>query len=91
MPPRHGSRSITFRQSRTLNSRDYPNPPDPNPTPNWQAALKVQGCEMALDEVECIVATLIATGFIKGYISHQHAKVVLSKDKAFPPLSTLMG
>jgi len=57
----------------------------------FQAALKLKGCAMELDEVECIVATLIGNGFIKGYISHQHAKVVLSKDKAFPPLSALVG
>lgn len=36
------------------------------------------------DEFECIFAGLIATGYIKGYISHRHGVVVLAKVGAFP-------
>ncbi|SCV68343.1 BQ2448_464 [Microbotryum intermedium] len=36
------------------------------------------------DEMECILANLIGKGFIKGYISHSHGMVVLSKDRPFP-------
>ena len=42
---------------------------------------------MDADEIECILANLIYSGYIKGYISHQHGKLVLSKSNAFPPLS----
>ncbi|KAJ8607403.1 hypothetical protein MRB53_040349 [Persea americana] len=36
------------------------------------------------DEVECMIANLIYKNLIKGYISREHAKVVLSKAGAFP-------
>ena len=42
------------------------------------------------DEVECIVANLIYENKIKGYISHAHRKLVVSKQNAFPPLSTVI-
>ena len=45
--------------------------------------------DIDLDEVECIVANLIFEGKIKGYIAHQHKKLVVSKQNAFPSLSTL--
>ena len=38
------------------------------------------------DETACIIANLIYDGRIKGYISHQHQKLVMSKKNAFPPL-----
>ncbi|VDM53321.1 unnamed protein product [Angiostrongylus costaricensis] len=41
------------------------------------------------DELECIVANLIAEKKIKGYISHQHQKLVISKKDPFPPLSSV--
>ena len=46
--------------------------------------------DMSLDEVECITASLIHHGFIKGYISHEKSMVVLSKKSAFPPPSTVL-
>ena len=42
-----------------------------------------------IDETQCIVANLIFEGKMKGYISHQHQKVVVSKQNPFPRLSTL--
>ena len=39
------------------------------------------------DETACILANLIYLGRIKGYISHQHNKLVVSKQNAFPSLS----
>ena len=39
------------------------------------------------DETACILANLIYQGRIKGYISHQHNKLVVSKQNPFPPLS----
>ncbi|XP_012137754.1 PCI domain-containing protein 2 isoform X3 [Megachile rotundata] len=45
--------------------------------------------DVDMDEVECIVANLIYEGKIKGYISHQHKKLVISKQNPFPRLSTI--
>ena len=49
-----------------------------------QAALQWQGQEVDQDEVECLVANLIARSLIKGYISHNMRTAVLSKVDAFP-------
>lgn len=55
-----------------------------------QEALVYLGqSDVDLDETECIVANLIYEGKIKGYISRQHRKVVVSKQNPFPALSTL--
>ncbi|XP_062540018.1 PCI domain-containing protein 2 homolog isoform X2 [Armigeres subalbatus] len=40
--------------------------------------------ELTMDETHCIVANLIYEGRIKGYISHQHNKLVVSKQNPFP-------
>ncbi|CAH2105479.1 unnamed protein product [Euphydryas editha] len=57
---------------------------------SFQAALQIMGQEdVDSDETLCIVANLIYLGKIKGYMSYQHKKVVVSKQNAFPPLSTL--
>lgn len=45
--------------------------------------------DVDLDETECLVANLINEGKIKGYISHQHRKVVVSKQNPFPSLTSL--
>ncbi|KAK7877796.1 hypothetical protein WMY93_031556 [Mugilogobius chulae] len=49
--------------------------------------MKVE--DVDLDEVQCVLANLIYMGHIKGYISHQHQKLVVSKQNPFPALSTL--
>lgn len=57
---------------------------------SFQAALQIMGQDdVDSDETQCIVANLIYDGKIKGYISYQHKKVVVSKQNAFPPLSSL--
>lgn len=57
---------------------------------SFQAALQLMGHDdVDADETQCIVANLIYDGKIKGYISYQHKKVVVSKANAFPPLSSL--
>ncbi|KAG8181805.1 hypothetical protein JTE90_001461 [Oedothorax gibbosus] len=43
--------------------------------------------EVEEEEVMCILSNLINENKMKGYISYQHLKVVLSKQNAFPPLS----
>ncbi|KAJ8683472.1 hypothetical protein QAD02_019264 [Eretmocerus hayati] len=54
-------------------------------------ALQMYGKnDIDMDEVECLVANLIFDGKIKGYISHQHKKLVISKQNPFPKLSSLV-
>ena len=49
------------------------------------------GVTMDADEIECVLANLIYKGYIKGYLSHQHGKLVVSKGNAFPPLRDVLG
>ncbi|KAF5306500.1 hypothetical protein FQR65_LT07328 [Abscondita terminalis] len=60
------------------------------PVEALQSALVYLGqTDVDLDETECIVANLIFEGKIKGYISRQHRKVVVSKQNPFPSLISL--
>ncbi len=55
---------------------------------NFVEALHFVGeDDMTLDETHCIVANLIFEGKIKGYLSHQHNKLVVSKQNPFPALN----
>lgn len=57
---------------------------------HFLVALQYVGeSEITMDEVHCIVANLIYEGRIKGYISHQHNKLVVSKQNPFPLLNTI--
>ncbi|BGP12266.1 hypothetical protein JCM10213_000039 [Rhodosporidiobolus nylandii] len=49
-----------------------------------EGAAQTAGVEIDAEECECLLANLIAKGLMKGYISHAHQLVVLSKDKPFP-------
>lgn len=42
------------------------------------------GIKMEIEELECIIASLIYQGYIQGYISHEKKILVLSKEKPFP-------
>ena len=54
-------------------------------------ALRTYGhMDIDMDETENLVAILINDGKIKGYISHQHKKLVISKQNPFPSLSSLL-
>jgi hypothetical protein len=59
--------------------------------PLWifQKAAAAQGVDLDMDETECILAGLISTGLVKGYIAHKSKVVVVSKDGAFPKLDTV--
>uniref|UniRef100_A0A8C2KLX6 PCI domain-containing protein 2 n=1 Tax=Cyprinus carpio TaxID=7962 RepID=A0A8C2KLX6_CYPCA len=60
------------------------------PLDAFLVALKMMKVEdVDIDEVQCILANLIYMGHIKGYISHQHQKLVVSKQNPFPPLSSV--
>lgn len=60
------------------------------PLVNFAAALRMgiagKGSGQAVDddEVECLLANQIYKGLMKGYISREHAMVVLNKKGAFP-------
>jgi len=45
---------------------------------SWQ-----DGCDA--DETACVIANLIYQGAVKGYLSHEHQKIVFAKDVPFPP------
>jgi hypothetical protein len=59
------------------------------PLADFATALRWMGVQMDLDEVECVLANLIFQGYIRGYLSHQKAFLVISKGNAFPPLASL--
>ncbi|KAK6461579.1 hypothetical protein DFJ63DRAFT_185932 [Scheffersomyces coipomensis] len=40
--------------------------------------------QTSLDEIECLLATLITNGKVKGYLSHSNRCIVLSKNNPFP-------
>ncbi|KXS15676.1 hypothetical protein M427DRAFT_56514 [Gonapodya prolifera JEL478] len=54
-----------------------------------QTALSWLGCNSGDREVECVVANLIDKGYIRGYISHERQILVLPKENAFPPVSSV--
>lgn len=57
---------------------------------NFLIALQFVGeTDITMDETHCLVANLIYEGKIKGYISHQHNKLVVSKQNPFPPLNSV--
>nr|CAB3264702.1 PCI domain-containing protein 2 [Phallusia mammillata] len=59
------------------------------PLQAFTEALHGQGItDIDMDETECIVAGLIYAGNIRGYISHQHKKLVVSKVNAFPAVAS---
>jgi hypothetical protein len=52
-------------------------------------AMAWSGTEMEIDEVECILATMIYRGYIKGYMSHEKQALVLSRGNPFPAIRTI--
>ena len=51
----------------------------------FRVALHYMGeTDIDTDEVHCILANLIYEGHIKGYISLQHQKLIISKQNPFP-------
>ena len=56
----------------------------------YQAALRWQGVDMELDEVECVVANMIYRKYVKGYIAHKNRILVVSKIDPFPSLHKVL-
>jgi hypothetical protein len=42
--------------------------------------------ELSMDELECMLANLIGSSLIKGYISHEQQILVITKLDAFPEI-----
>lgn len=60
------------------------------PISQFQKVLNhLQDEETTTEEVHCILANLIADGKIKGYISLQYQKLVVSKQNPFPKLRSI--
>ncbi|KAI9501953.1 COP9 signalosome (CSN) subunit [Coemansia spiralis] len=60
------------------------------PFSKFQAGFAVAGFpQMEIAEVECILADMIFSGYVKGYLAHDHGLAVLSKQMPFPRISTL--
>ncbi|KNC87625.1 hypothetical protein SARC_00256 [Sphaeroforma arctica JP610] len=57
---------------------------------DFRVALQFVHYKCSLEEVECIVAVLVFKKFVKGYISHGHKLLVVSRkaeDVTFPPIN----
>jgi len=55
------------------------------PIDAFRVALHFMGeTDVDVDEVHCIIANLVYEGYIKGYISLQHQKLIISKQNPFP-------
>ena len=57
----------------------------------FRRCLHAAGLRLDHDEIECVLANLIYKGYIKGYLSHQHGKLVVAKANSFPPLRNVLG
>jgi hypothetical protein len=74
---------ITFSSAKLLGTHQIP-------LEAFLVVLRAQQVDdVDADEVACILANLIYQGKIKGYISHQHQKLVVSKQNPFPALYSL--
>ncbi|MCO5555823.1 hypothetical protein L7F22_009368 [Adiantum nelumboides] len=59
------------------------------PLLDFHHALQFVGVELELLETEWLVASQIAKGYLRGYISHSHMIAVLSSQNPFPKLNTI--
>ena len=57
---------------------------DKVPISTFLTALHCLGSDADADEVECMFASLIHRGLVKGYVSHGHRTVVVAKVNPFP-------
>jgi nuclear mRNA export protein PCID2/THP1 len=78
-----------FKLVAIIHAENDPNKASQIPLSLFQLALAMQGIEMDMDEVECVVANLIYRKYIRGYLSHQHKVAVVAKASPFPPLDTI--
>lgn len=55
-----------------------------------QVALAWVGEPKDMEEIECIIASLISRKLVRGIISHKKSVLVLSKTQPFPPLTQVL-
>ena len=62
------------------------------PLSAFETSFQLLGTQVDVGELECILATLIYNGYIKGYISHQKKFLVTAKadQDPFPKLSSVI-
>ncbi|KAI9495023.1 hypothetical protein BDB00DRAFT_815534 [Zychaea mexicana] len=59
------------------------------PISTFQAALKISGIEVDIEETEWMLANMIFKGYMKAYLSHEKMFAVLSKANPFPQVSSI--
>eukprot|EP01117_Protostelium_nocturnum_P019742 TRINITY_DN8632_c0_g1_i1.p1 TRINITY_DN8632_c0_g1~~TRINITY_DN8632_c0_g1_i1.p1 ORF type:complete len:423 (+),score=75.94 TRINITY_DN8632_c0_g1_i1:76-1344(+) len=59
------------------------------PLSYFEKAFLVMGYQIEMEEIECILANLIFTNYMKGYISHSSKVIVVSKNNPFPQISSI--
>lgn len=77
---------------RTLHFVRRPGGPAVCPLDALQSALRASHVEMDLEEVECVVANLIAGKLVRGYMATQKDRmfVIFSQKEAFPIVSSVV-
>lgn len=78
-----------FKRVQLLHAEENPAKAAQLPLGLFQKALRWQGLDLDMDEVECVTANLIYKKYVKGYISHKNQVVVLSKLAPYPPLKDI--
>lgn len=59
------------------------------PTEDFMNACVWLKDPIGFDEAECIIANMICSGLVRGYIHHERRLVILSKVDAFPKSAVL--
>lgn len=78
-----------FKKVAAVHGEVEPSKATQIPLLSFAKALELQGLQLSMDELECVVANLIHRKYIKGYISHQHKVVVVAKSMPFPSLNSV--
>ena len=55
---------------------------------DFETALNLRNVKISMPEIECFFANLVYKEWVKGYISAEHALVVLHKTEPFPKISS---
>eukprot|EP01139_Manchomonas_bermudensis_P001117 Amastigsp_a1422_94.p1 type:complete len:396 gc:universal Amastigsp_a1422_94:46-1233(+) len=57
---------------------------------HFQLAARLSGAQLSDDELECLLANMIAQNWVKGYIHQERRIAVLHKTLPFPPVASLV-
>ena len=79
-----------LRRVWALHAAEEPGKAAQIPLGAFRDALGVLGCDMDMDEVECVAANLIARKYVRGYISHKSKVMVVAKTDPFPSLAQVV-